>query len=536
MSTSSTSPPSPPSPSPVWHSLNISPSELRCDVTLTNGQCFGWRKHPTLREWTGVLDHTVLTLRQTPTDTLYTIHHPPSPPLSSSTSSPTPSSLTSLLRDYFFLDRVSLSSLYSQWSADRRFASIAPHLLGLRLLRQEPLECLVSFICSSANNIPRITSMLHTLRTHYGEHLITLPPHPTPSPASPTSPPPSSLLSFHAFPTLERLASLDPLELRSHGFGYRADYVTNTAAALVALGGLPFLHALRLPSTPTTDVLATLQTLPGVGPKVAACAALFSLDRLDLVPVDTHVHALALRDYGEELSKEVRGKGGKAGGVTKRVREEVEALLREKFGEYAGWAHSVLFTAELPSFRHRFAVKVEKEGEGEGEGEEAVVTETVVVKVEQMEEVVQEGRKKRGKVKVEEVEEGRTVGKAQRRGKRKSHADKENVQAEGEEPQQQPSARSPRSTSTNTTTISHSAHSSTSASSSSTIHTVSTMTVVKVEMSGVEEVTSEPRSSASSAPAALPFRVTKHARSIPRRAVPPWLGAATRSLSCRKES
>ena len=501
----SISPSSPPPLFPTWHALHIPPSELRCDVTLTNGQCFGWRKHPTLPEWTGVLAHTVLTLRQTATDTLYTVHHPTTTP---------PSHLTPLLRDYFFLDRISLPPLYAQWSSDRRFAAIAPHLLGLRLLRQEPLECLVSFICSSANNIPRITSMLHSLRTHYGEHLTTLPPFPSSSPSSsppaspPTSPTPAPL-TFHAFPTLERLASIDPLELRAHGFGYRADYLTNTAVALQALGGLPFLLSLRSPSHSTSYVLSTLQQLPGVGPKVAACAALFSLDRLDLVPVDTHVHALALRDYGKELSKEVR----KGGSVTKRVREEVEGLLRGKFGEYAGWAHSVLFTAELPAFRHRF---VKAQGEVEGE---TPVTETVVVKVEKVK-------------RVEEVGEVKPAGKAKRRGKRKVGADKENVKEEAEDPSQlgRTSARALRSTST-TTSSQSSSGASVTAFSSLTQCVTTTTTTVKLETTSVEEVTKEPSPIAAPASSALPFRVTKHARTIPRipRKTPPptWRSGAT---------
>lgn len=355
-------PPSSPPSSPAsqvshsiqWHSLGVSAAELRCAVTLTNGQCFAWRKHPSRLEWTGVVGQLVLSLRESEDDTLFAVHHPAAYCVSA---------VVAMLRDYFFLDRARLVELYAEWSADDRFASVAARLAGMRLLRQEPLECLVSFICSSCNNIARITQMTGALRRKYGQWLCDTTVgreeedgeedgqqvQGRGKQSDDRDGEQSAVVeSWYAFPSLSQLAVIPSSELRSLGFGYRAEYVTDTARELQQRGGVDWLTGWRSPDVTTDAVVAALQELAGVGPKVAACVALFSLDRLDLIPVDTHVHQIALRDYGRLLSAEVR----RSKSVTKRVHASIAALFRDKFGPMAGWAHSVLFTAELPAFRH----------------------------------------------------------------------------------------------------------------------------------------------------------------------------------------
>ena len=75
---------------------------------------------------------------------------------------PSPSFLSSI-RDYFYL-QVPLSPLYEEWSkADAKCQLLAQGYPGLRVLRQNPVECLFSFICSSNNNIARITLMIDRL-------------------------------------------------------------------------------------------------------------------------------------------------------------------------------------------------------------------------------------------------------------------------------------------------------------------------------------------------------------------------------------
>ena len=350
--------PSPPA-SLQWHPLGVSAVELRCAVTLTNGQSFGWRKHPRRLEWTGVLGCLVLSLRQLADDTHFAVHHP---------AAYCEAEVRAALRDFLFLDRARLVDLYAAWSADERFASVGARLPGMRLLRQEPLECLVSFICSSCNNIARITQMTAALRGKYGQWLCDIEiegqeeeeegEH-SEARGSGAQRPLAHSHSFHAFPTLAQLVAIPSSELRALGFGYRAEYVTGAALQVQQRGGVEWLTAWRSPDVSTEAAVAALQELAGVGPKVAACVALFSLDRLDLIPVDTHVHQIALRDYGGQLSAEVR----RSKSVSKKVHASIAQLFRDKFGELAGWAHSVLFTAELPAFKHMLTAATQVKSE-----------------------------------------------------------------------------------------------------------------------------------------------------------------------------
>lgn len=128
----------------------------------------------------------------------------------------------------------------------------------------------------------------------------------------------------------------------------RAKYITGTVAMLLQKqgGGGAWLHSLR--GVPYPEAAAALCELPGIGPKVAACAALFSLDKHAAIPVDTHVWQIACRHYTPHL----RGKS-----LTKKVHDEVAAALVERFGSHAGWAHNTLFIAELPGLRDRLPAK-----------------------------------------------------------------------------------------------------------------------------------------------------------------------------------
>jgi hypothetical protein len=100
---------------------------------------------------------------------------------------------------------------------------------------------------------------------------------------------------YYAFPTLQQLAAATEDELRALGFGYRARFIVGAVEDLLARpgGGEAWLRGLRC--LPAAEAAAALEELPGVGPKVAACVALFSLDKHDAIPVDTHVWQLATK-------------------------------------------------------------------------------------------------------------------------------------------------------------------------------------------------------------------------------------------------
>jgi N-glycosylase/DNA lyase len=146
---------------------------------------------------------------------------------------------------------------------------------------------------------------------------------------------------YYRFPSVSALAAAREEELFALGFGYRARLVVQAARTL-AERGEQWLYALR--DAPYEEAHRQLLTLPGVGHKIADCVCLFSLDKPQAIPVDTHVWQIAQRDYLPELQ-------GRS--LTERVYRQVGDFFRARFGAYAGWAHNVLFAAELAAFRKR---------------------------------------------------------------------------------------------------------------------------------------------------------------------------------------
>ena len=107
-------------------------------------------------------------------------------------------------------------------------------------------------------------------------------------------------------------------------------------------GGKEYLLSLRKQSD-SKAVQEELIQFSGIGRKVADCVALFSLDQHNAIPVDVHVQHIASRDYDPTVLD-----GAKS--LTPTIYQKVARLFQDRF-EYAGWAHSLLFVAELKSFR-----------------------------------------------------------------------------------------------------------------------------------------------------------------------------------------
>ncbi|XP_062490096.1 N-glycosylase/DNA lyase isoform X2 [Pezoporus occidentalis] len=321
-----------PSASPaLWRALPCPAAELRLDLVLPSGQTFRWRESSP-GSWTGVLGDTVWTLRQERDRLWYTVY-----------GGEAGADTDRLLREFFQLD-VGLRELYRAWgAADPLFREAAkdfpgevtprggthsahrapPYPVrppGVRVLRQDPVECLLSFICTSNNHISRITAMIERLCQAFGRHLCHLDAQP-----------------FHAFPSLAALAGDDAeARLRALGFGYRAKFVSGTARAITEGLGVEGLHQLR--TVPYAEARRVLCTLPGVGTKVADCVCLMALDKAEAVPVDTHVWRIARQRYGMEL-------GGRS--ITPRAHQEIGDFFRGLWGPRAGWAQAVLFCADL---------------------------------------------------------------------------------------------------------------------------------------------------------------------------------------------
>jgi hypothetical protein len=176
-----------------WRSLGVGRKELCLQLTLPTGQSFRW-KQTGPSQYTGVVGMNLVSLRQTADDDVHFRVHSVSAPVKD---------VEREIRGYFNLD-MSLVEMWTRFTeADSRFAAVAPYMLGARLLRQAPVECVFQFICSSNNHLQRIASMVDYLSSH-GPYLGSV-----------------NGIPFHAFPSLEQLATLSESELRNAGFGYR---------------------------------------------------------------------------------------------------------------------------------------------------------------------------------------------------------------------------------------------------------------------------------------------------------------------------
>ncbi|KAH8833708.1 DNA glycosylase [Flagelloscypha sp. PMI_526] len=329
---------------PGFRALPVSVAQVSLDAVLRCGQSFRWTQHalssqaPT-HEWRYCMRDRVLCLRQTNDFLFYKAIYP-----DGLESSERDLDTVAWLRDYFQL-HIDLEQQYASWSErDPVFASLRHRFVGIRVLRQPVWETLVSFICSSNNNISRITKMVQNLSSHFSLPLLSLP--------NPSSP--DEMITYHPFPNPSDLAAPEvSVKLRALGFGYRAEFIQRTAQMLIGDHGAQLLPGeTRQPAEKWLDTLRSMSTedarnellkFIGVGRKVADCVALMALDKHEVVPVDTHVHQIAVKHY---KLKGIKAKSA----LSPKLYDEVANRLAQVWGDYAGWAHVVIFTADLKSF------------------------------------------------------------------------------------------------------------------------------------------------------------------------------------------
>jgi N-glycosylase/DNA lyase len=200
---------------------------------------------------------------------------------------------------------VPLRGIEGALARDPVLRRILPHTRGIAIMRQDPWECLISFVISAFNNIPKIRLSVEHLCRCFGEGLPG---------------------EGYAFPTAARLADARLPALRACILGYRAPYVRAVARA-VADGGVELS---RLASLPYDEARGVLLALPGVGEKVADCVLLFSLGHHEAFPVDVWVQRGVQRAY-------FRSRRLTPGAIG--------SWARDRFGPLAGYANQHLFLA-----------------------------------------------------------------------------------------------------------------------------------------------------------------------------------------------
>ena len=174
---------------------------------------------------------------------------------------------------------------------------------GLRILNQDKAECLLSFIVSQQNNIPRIKGTLSRLCAALGEKKR------------------FAGYDYYTFPSLERLAEQDEDFYRSLGLGYRARYVAASSKKLLEEGFS------SVEGKTGAELKRALTAYPGIGNKVADCISLFAFRETAAFPVDTWIARLYRENFG--------------GAETDR--EKINRFFVAKFGPNAGIFQQYLF-------------------------------------------------------------------------------------------------------------------------------------------------------------------------------------------------
>jgi N-glycosylase/DNA lyase len=227
------------------------------------------------------------------------------------------------VRHYFGLND-DLKQIASCVAKDDYIKAALRRFEGLRIVRQIPWECLISFICATYKSIAAIEQMLNKLSVKFGQKKN------------------FQGIDFYSFPTTEKLALASENGLRECGLGYRAKYVQATAKKIyeekIDLDGLK--------SLPYHEAKKRLVEFPGVGLKVADCVLLFSLEKLEAFPVDVWVKRIVLNHYSNQLSLEFAKKIASHDSLTNGEYERVNTFGRHYFGRYAGYAQEYLFHYE----------------------------------------------------------------------------------------------------------------------------------------------------------------------------------------------
>jgi N-glycosylase/DNA lyase len=186
---------------------------------------------------------------------------------------------------------------------------------GLRLMRQEPHQCLFSFVCASNTNIPMIRRMLYGMTRKFGRPVKV------------------DGMEFFTFPSAADMNKAGIDELRTCGLGYRAKAI-KAAARAIASGQIDF-GALK--SASYEDAKKELVQIYGIGNKIADCVLLFSLDKLEAFPIDVWIARALAGHYGWLDEKRFGDK------ITPNQYERLSHGARDYFGRYAGYAQQYLY-------------------------------------------------------------------------------------------------------------------------------------------------------------------------------------------------
>lgn len=259
------------------------------------GQCFRWNQEPN-GSYTGVFKNNVINVTENEDQIIFT--------------GICEGNIEQVCKEYFDLD-TNYEKIKEKLSrVDNNLKQSIKYGEGIRILKQDLWETIISFIISANNNIPRIKKIIERLSENYGNKIKW------------------NGKTYYTFPTVEQLSKASVEDLRALGLGFRDKRVYETTKLILNKQ----IELEKLQNITDSNLLREeLNKLPGVGDKVADCIMLFSMKRFDVFPVDVWVRRVMNELYIKNEDE------------TKVDKKQIRSLAEEKYGNLAGIAQQYLF-------------------------------------------------------------------------------------------------------------------------------------------------------------------------------------------------
>ena len=225
----------------------------------------------------------------------------------------------------FFRKKDNIEKIMKSISRDKITQKAVKQYPGLRILQQDPFQCLISFIVSSNSSIQKIRTSLEKMSKKFGVKAT------------------FEDQEFFLFPKPDRLAQASIEEIKSCGVGYRARFIKE-AANMTMSDKIDFQCLKRCSYQ---DAKEKICLIPGVGNKVADCILLFSLNKLEAFPLDRWMIRILNKYYTKQFQLETKT-------ITEKQYGILHKKIKDQFGSYAGYAQQFLFKMERDSYQKKW--------------------------------------------------------------------------------------------------------------------------------------------------------------------------------------
>ena len=211
--------------------------------------------------------------------------------------------IENVIREYLDLDRDYISIIENIKECDDILGKYLDRSIGLKMIKQDPIECIVSYIISQNNSVRNIKNSLDLISYKFGDKVMFLD------------------KEYYLFPSIDKLSKISLDEFRECKVGFRDRYLVDIISDIVE-NRLNVNYIFEMNSE---DSLRYLMSFRGIGMKVASCILLFVYGKYDVYPIDTWVKKYMDTNYGIKDEKKIK------------------EFCKEKYGKYSGLAIQYMF-------------------------------------------------------------------------------------------------------------------------------------------------------------------------------------------------